>query len=97
MALAWLVTERVREGATLLTRDEMESMVLYDLKTVDTFTHGGGNSDFHSTPPCEVVKIGYLIIFLMQAKWCILATISFTSASVYSPPRAVIHLPLRTT
>ena len=35
MALAWLVTERVREGATLLTRDEMESMVLYVLKTVE--------------------------------------------------------------
>tara|TARA_B110000285_G_scaffold62334_1_gene71774 strand:- start:420 stop:629 length:210 start_codon:yes stop_codon:yes gene_type:complete len=69
MALAWLVTESVREGATLLTRDEMESMVLYVLKTVNMFTHRGSNSDFHSTPPCEMVQIGYLIIFLMQAKW----------------------------
>jgi aerobic-type carbon monoxide dehydrogenase small subunit (CoxS/CutS family) len=69
--LAWLVTERVREGTTLLTRDEMESMVLYVLKTIDMFTRRGSNSDFHSTSPCETMQTGYLIIFLMQAKWCI--------------------------
>jgi len=53
----------------LLTRDEMESMVLYVLKTVNMFTHRGSNSDFHSTSPCEMVQTGYMIIFLMQAKW----------------------------